>query len=36
MKELGDVARYHAGDLKEKQVQKLLDNARNEAEYKLL
>jgi hypothetical protein len=36
MKELGDVARYHGGDLQGKQVQKLLDNARNEAEYKLL
>ena len=36
MKELGDVARYHGGDLQGKQVQKLLDNARGEAEYKLL
>ena len=33
---LGDVARYHGGDLQGKQVQKLLDNARDKAEYKLL
>jgi hypothetical protein len=33
---LGDVARYHGGDLQGKQVQKLLDNARGDAEYKLL
>ena len=30
MKKLGDVARYHGGDLQGKQVQKLLDCARNE------
>jgi hypothetical protein len=36
MKELGDIARYHGGDLQGKQVQKLLDNARGDAEYKLL
>ena len=36
MKVLGDVARYHGGDLQGKQVQKLLDNARGEAEFKLL
>ena len=30
MKKLSDVARYHGGDLQGKQVQKLLDCARNE------
>ena len=30
MKKLGDVARYHGGDLQGKQVQTLLDDARNE------
>ena len=30
LKKLGDVARYHGGDLQGKQVQKLLDCARNE------
>ena len=30
MKKLGDVARHHGGDLQGKQVQKLLDCARNE------
>ena len=36
MKELGDIARYHGGELQGKQFQKLLDNARGDAEYKLL
>ena len=36
LKKLGDVARYHGGDLQGKQVQKLLDNARNEETYELL
>ena len=36
LKALGDVARYHGGDLQGKQVQKLLDNARNDAKYELL
>ena len=36
MKALGDIARYHGGDLQGKQVQKLLDNARGKAEFKLL
>ena len=36
MKALGDVARYHGGDLQGKQVQKLLDNARGEAKFELL
>ena len=30
MKKLGDIARYHGGDLQGKQVQKLLDDARDE------
>ena len=30
LKKLGDVARFHGGDLQGKQVQKLLDDARNE------
>ena len=36
MKALGDTARYHGSDLQGKQVQKLLDNARGKAEFKLL
>ena len=32
LKKLGDVARFHGGDLQGKQVQKLLDDARNETE----
>ena len=31
MKKLGDVARYHGGDMQGKQVQKLLDDARDES-----
>ena len=30
MVKLGDIARYHGGDLQGKQVQKLLDDAREE------
>ena len=30
MKKLGDIARYHGGDLQGKQVQKMLDDARDE------
>ena len=35
MKILGDVARYHGGDLQGKQVQKLLDDTRNK-DFKIL
>ena len=36
MKILGDVARYHGGDLQGKQVQKLLDTAREDMKFEIL
>ena len=36
MKVLGDIARYHGGDLQGKQVQKLLDDFRGEKPHMLL
>ena len=36
MKVLGDIARYHGGDLQGKQVQKLLDDARDDKKFDIL